>query len=59
MTRNPEIIELEQETFELIAKVIELINIVGWDDDDSYTFSDGETWHKFDPEGDDYEPPLD
>jgi hypothetical protein len=41
--------ELEMETFELIAKVIELVNIIGWDEDDSYTFEDGEKWHKFQP----------
>lgn len=42
--------ELEMETFDLIAKCIELINVVGWDDDDCYTFEDGETWEKFDPD---------
>lgn len=42
--------ELEMETFDLIAKVIELINVVGWDDDDSYTFKDGEKWNKFNPD---------
>lgn len=42
--------DLEMETFDLIAKVIELINVIGWDDDDTYTFSDGDRWAKFDPE---------
>lgn len=42
--------ELQKETFELIAKCIELINIIGWDEDDSYTFDDGEVWHRFEPE---------
>ena len=42
--------ELEMETFDLIAKVIELINVVGWDDDDCYTFKDGDKWYKFDPD---------
>lgn len=42
--------ELEMETFDLIAKVIELINIVGWDDDDTYTFKDGDRWYKFNPD---------
>ena len=44
--------ELEMETFDLIAKVIELINVIGWNDDDTYTFEDGDRWAKFDPEGD-------
>ena len=39
------------ETFDLVARVIELINIIGWDDDDTYSFKDGERWAKFDPEG--------
>lgn len=42
--------ELEMETFDLIAKVIELINIIGWNDDGSYTFKDGDTWYPFDPD---------
>lgn len=42
---------IEQENFDLVAKVLELITIIGWDDDDTYTFSDGERWAKFDPEG--------
>ena len=44
--------ELEMETFDLIAKVVELINVIGWNDDDTYTFEDGDRWSKFDPEGD-------
>ena len=50
MSRSKQIIELEQETFDLIARVIELINVIGWDEDNSYTFEDGEKWYKFDPD---------
>lgn len=33
------------ENFDLIAKVIWLINIYpGWDEDGTFTFPDGETW---------------
>lgn len=46
---------LEQETFDLIAKVIELVNLIGWNDDDTYTFNDGDRWARFDP---DYESAL-
>jgi len=42
---------IEQENFDLVAKVVELINVIGWNDDDTYTFSNGERWAKFDPEG--------
>lgn len=49
MTQRQYIKDLEMETFDLIAKVIELINVIGWDDDDTYTFEDGERWAKFDP----------
>jgi len=38
------------EIFDLIAKCIELINVIGWNDDDTYTFNDGERWSKFDPD---------
>ena len=37
------------ETFDLVAKVVELINVIGWDDDDCYTFSDGDKWYRFEP----------
>lgn len=49
MSAKDYIKELEMETFDLIAKVIELINVIGWDPDDTYTFKDGERWVKFDP----------
>ena len=38
--------ELEQENFDLVAKVIELINVIGWNPDDTYTFKDGDRWAK-------------
>lgn len=50
MSKDVYIKELEMETFDLIAKVIELINVIGWNDDDTYTFKDGDRWAKFDPE---------
>jgi hypothetical protein len=44
---------LERENFDLVAKVIYLINErPGWSEDDTFTFPDGDTWHKFEPEGD-------
>ncbi len=42
---------LDKENFDLVAKVVELINVIGWNDDDTYTFEDGERWAKFEPEG--------
>jgi hypothetical protein len=42
--------EQEKETFDLVAKVVELINELGWDPDDSYTFIDGDRWYKFNPD---------
>jgi len=43
--------ELEMELFDLTAKVIHLIVTgPGWsEDDESYTFPNGDTWHRFDP----------
>jgi hypothetical protein len=49
--------ELDRDAFDLIAKVVELINKLswdendklGWDKDDKYTFMDGDVWRKFDP----------
>ena len=41
---------LEVESFDLIAKVVELIGEIGWNDDDTYTFKDGDRWRRFDPE---------
>lgn len=42
---------LDEENFDLVAKVIELINVIGWNDDDTYTFANGDRWRKFDPDG--------
>ena len=42
--------ERDQDVFDLIAKVIELINVIGWECDDTHTFHDGERWARFDPE---------
>lgn len=39
----------EKENFDLVAKVVELINVIGWDDNDCYVFNDGDNWYKFDP----------
>jgi hypothetical protein len=50
LTPNEYIRELERENFDLVAKCIELINVVGWSDDDTYTFTDGDRWAKFDPD---------
>jgi len=44
------IIDQDKEIYDLIAKVIELIVIIGWDDDDTHTFSDGDRWARFDPD---------
>lgn len=46
---------LEKENFDLVAKVVELLNVIGWNDDGTYTFEDGERWAKFNPEGDNSE----
>ena len=40
---------LEKENFDLVAKVVELINVLGWDESDCYEFNDGDKWYKFDP----------
>ncbi len=43
--------DLDQENFDLIAKVIYLIESQGlWSEEDTFTFPDGETWGRFDPE---------
>ncbi len=47
--------DLNKENFDLIAKVIELIAVIGWSDDDTYTFADGDRWYKFNPKEDDHE----
>lgn len=53
MNINPNTFDnLDKENFDLVAKVIELINVIGWNDDNTYTFADGDRWYKFDPQGD-------
>lgn len=43
--------EIDKECFELTAYVIELINIVGWQEPKrNYTFSDGTEWYEFNVE---------
>lgn len=44
--------EQDKEIFDLIARVIFCIEIIGWDEEDSFTFPDGETWGRFDPDYD-------
>lgn len=47
---HPYVLEIERETFELIAQVIEILNEHGlWGPDDTYTWKDGTRWLKFDP----------
>lgn len=49
MSRKEYIDQIEKECFDLVAKVIELIEVIGWNDDDTYTFKNGDRWSKFDP----------
>ena len=42
---------LEKENFDLVAKCIELIEHIGWDNNGTYTFQDGDKWNKFNPNG--------
>ncbi len=43
--------EQDIERFDLIAKVIEVITDNKlWDEEDKYTFNDGEVWRRFDPD---------
>lgn len=43
--------EQDKEIFDLIAKVIEVINTHSlWGSEDEYKFKDGEVWYRFDPE---------
>ena len=41
--------ELEQEAFALLSKVVGLIELIGWDEDGTYTFPDGEVWREYKP----------
>ena len=52
-TRLKEHESLDVENFDLIAKVVWMINeYPGWSEDGTFTFPDGETWAEFNPEGD-------
>lgn len=49
-TRKDYIKELEMETFDLIAKITTVLTLHGlWNDDDTYTFPDGDRWARFEP----------
>ena len=51
MTKDEYIKKLEMETFDLIAKVTSVLKIHGlWNDDDTYTFPDGDRWARFEPD---------
>ena len=53
MSNQETINALEQENFDLVAKCISLIKAYpGWDENDMFTFPDGDVWNKFDPTGD-------
>lgn len=45
------VVEQDKEIFSLIALVIDVIQSHSlWGSDDEYTFSNGETWYRFDPD---------
>lgn len=47
---HPYVLEIERETFELVALVTEILNEHDlWGPDDTYTWKDGTRWAKFDP----------
>jgi hypothetical protein len=47
------IVEQDKEIFSLIALVIDVIHTHSlWGSEDEYTFSNGETWHRFKPDED-------
>lgn len=41
--------EQDREMFDLVAKCVELINKLGWNEFDQYVFNDDDVWSKFDP----------
>jgi len=48
---NKQIRALEMESFDLIAKIVDILTTHKlWDDKDRYTFSDGDRWARFNPE---------
>ena len=49
-SRKEYIEELEQENFDLIAKITTLLREHQlWGPDDTYTFKDGDRWRRFEP----------
>jgi hypothetical protein len=42
---------LDKECFDLQRRTLELIERIGWGEGGKYTFKDGVTWSRFDPEG--------
>jgi hypothetical protein len=50
MDKDKYIKELEMETFDLIAKITSILYDHDlWNDDDTFTFKDGDRWAKFEP----------
>lgn len=50
-TKDEYILELEMETFDLIAKIVGVLKDHDlWGDDDTYTFKDGDRWARFEPD---------
>ena len=50
-TKDEYILELEMETFDLIAKITSVLTTHRlWNDDGTYTFKDGDRWARFDPD---------
>ncbi len=47
MTTPKRFDDLDKENFDLVAKCIELIERIGWSDDGTYTFKDGDRWTRF------------
>ena len=48
---STELEALEQETFDLIAKVVSILTTHDlWNEDGTYTFTDGDRWARFEPE---------
>jgi hypothetical protein len=45
--------EQDKEIFDLIARCIDIIHTHSlWGSEDEYVYSDGEIWHRFDPDYD-------
>ena len=50
MTTRNYIKELEMETFDLIAKITSILcQYELWNDDGTFTFTDGDRWARFEP----------